>query len=100
MEMMNDDNDMSMMNVDENVLDDLKDYVGTSYILESLNPPILSRHVSNITTSYFHAYRHNLKGTFTSHYVWLVDDICDGCIGSSMTFQESSNKYFTNDNDE
>jgi hypothetical protein len=34
MEMMNDDNDMSMMNVDANV-DDLKYYVGTSDILES-----------------------------------------------------------------
>jgi hypothetical protein len=34
MEMMNDDNDTSMMNVDANV-DDLKDYVGTSDILES-----------------------------------------------------------------
>jgi hypothetical protein len=31
---MNDDNERCMMNVDANV-DDLKDYVGTSYILES-----------------------------------------------------------------
>ena len=31
--MPNDDNEMCMMNVDENV-DDLKDYVGTSGILE------------------------------------------------------------------
>jgi hypothetical protein len=34
MEMMNDDNDTSMMNIDAN-MDDLKDYVGTSNILES-----------------------------------------------------------------
>jgi len=34
MEMMNDDNDTSMMNVDANV-GDLKYYVGTSDILES-----------------------------------------------------------------
>jgi hypothetical protein len=32
--MTNDDNERCMMNVDANV-DDLKDYVGTSYILES-----------------------------------------------------------------
>jgi hypothetical protein len=35
MEMLNDDNDTSMMNVNENVLDYLKDYLGTSDILES-----------------------------------------------------------------
>jgi hypothetical protein len=35
MEMANDDNDTSMMNIDANVLDDLKDYVGTLDILES-----------------------------------------------------------------
>jgi hypothetical protein len=35
MEMTNDDNDTSMMNIDENVLDNLKDYVGKSDILES-----------------------------------------------------------------
>jgi hypothetical protein len=34
MEMMNDDNEMSIMNVDAN-MDDLKDYVGTSDILKS-----------------------------------------------------------------
>jgi hypothetical protein len=34
MAMMNDENETCMMNVDENV-DDLKDYVGTSDILES-----------------------------------------------------------------
>jgi hypothetical protein len=34
METMNGDNETSIMNVDEN-MDDLKDYVGTSYILES-----------------------------------------------------------------
>jgi hypothetical protein len=34
MEMMNDDNETSIMKVDEN-MDDLKDYVGTSDILES-----------------------------------------------------------------
>jgi hypothetical protein len=32
--MTNDDNERCMMNIDANV-DDLKDYVGTSYILES-----------------------------------------------------------------
>jgi predicted membrane protein len=50
-----------MMNVDAN-LDDLKDYVGTSiYILKSLNPPILSMHVSNLIMSNFDAYMHRLK---------------------------------------
>jgi hypothetical protein len=34
MEMMNDDNETCMMNVDAN-MDDIKYYVGTSYILES-----------------------------------------------------------------
>ena len=34
MEMMNDDNETSIMKVDTN-MDDLKDYVGTSDILES-----------------------------------------------------------------
>jgi hypothetical protein len=34
MEMENDDNEMCMMNIDAN-MDDLKDYVGTSDILES-----------------------------------------------------------------
>jgi hypothetical protein len=29
---------------------------------------------------------------FTTHYVGFVDDMCDGCIGSSMTFQESLTK--------
>jgi hypothetical protein len=48
------------MNVDKNV-DDLKYYVGTSYILESLNTLILSRHVSSLTMSNFDAYRHILK---------------------------------------
>jgi hypothetical protein len=32
--------------------------------------------------------------------VGLVDDICDGCIGSSMTFQESSDKDSIDGNDE
>jgi hypothetical protein len=51
--MMNDDNETCMMKVDENV-DDLKDYVGTSiYILKSRNPPIPSRHASNLTMSNF-----------------------------------------------
>jgi len=58
--MMNDDNEMCMMNVDAN-LDDLKYYVGTSYILESWNPPIPSRHVSSLIVSNFDAYRHILK---------------------------------------
>ena len=49
-----------MMNVEENV-DDLKDYAWTSCILESWNPCILSRHVSNLTMSNFDAYRHKLK---------------------------------------
>jgi hypothetical protein len=34
MTMTNDDNEMSIMNVDAN-MDDIKDYVGTSNILES-----------------------------------------------------------------
>ena len=39
-----------MMNIDSNV-DDLKDYAGTSSILESKNLPILLRHVSSLTMS-------------------------------------------------
>ena len=49
-----------MMNVVANV-DDLKDYVGTTWILEPLNLPTLWRHVSYLTISNFDAYRHNLK---------------------------------------
>ena len=33
----------------------------TSYILESWNPPIPSRHVSSLTMSNFDAYRHKMK---------------------------------------
>ena len=59
--MKNDDNEMCMMNIDSNV-DDLKYYVGkTIYILKSRNPPILSRHVFNLTMSNFDAYRHRLN---------------------------------------
>ena len=42
MTMMNDENDMSMMNVDENVMNDIKYYVGTLDILEYWDPPIPS----------------------------------------------------------
>jgi len=49
-----------MMNIDEN-MDDLKDYVRTSEILESWNPRILSRHVCTLTMSNFDAYRHSLN---------------------------------------
>ena len=49
-----------MMNVDENV-DDLKDYVGMTCILEPWNPPTPWRHVSYLTRSNFDAYMHNLK---------------------------------------
>ena len=55
METMNDDNETFIMNVDAN-MDDLKDYVGTSNILESWNPPIPSRHVSSLAMSNFDAY--------------------------------------------
>ena len=55
------DNETPVMNIVAN-MDDLKDYVvRTSYILESLNPPIPSRHVSSLTMSNFDAYRHILK---------------------------------------
>jgi hypothetical protein len=57
---MNDDNETCMLNVDANV-DDLKYYVGTSYILESLNPPIPSRHVSSLTMSNCDAYSYILN---------------------------------------
>jgi hypothetical protein len=49
-----------MMNVDENV-DNLKDYAGTTCILEPWNPPTPWRHVSYLTMSNFNAYKHNLK---------------------------------------
>ena len=59
--MTNDDNDRcNMMNIDANV-DDIKYYVGTSYILEYLNPPILSSHLSSLTMSSFNAYMSILK---------------------------------------
>ena len=59
--MSNDDNERcNMMNVDENV-GDLKKYVGTSYILNYLNPPVPSIHVSSLTMSNFDAYMHSLK---------------------------------------
>ena len=60
MEMMNDNNKTSIMKVDVNT-NDIKYYVGTSDILESLNPPITSRHVSCLTTSNFDGYKNNLK---------------------------------------
>ena len=49
-----------MMNVDENV-DDLKDYAGTTCILEPWKPPTPWRHVSYLTISNFDAYRPKLK---------------------------------------
>ena len=61
LEMTNDDNDTSMMNIDAKVLHYLKDYVGTLDIPKSWSPPILSRHVSSLTTSNFDAYMHSLK---------------------------------------
>ena len=53
-------NETCMMNVYENVYD-LKYYVGTSYILESWNHPILSRHLSILNMSNFDAYMYSLK---------------------------------------
>jgi hypothetical protein len=103
--MMNDDNETCMMNIDANV-DDLKDYVGTSiYILKSRNPPIPSRHVSNLTMSNFDAYKARIEeistlAPFTAHYVGSVHDIYDGCIGSSMKFQDSSDNDSIEGNDE
>jgi hypothetical protein len=63
--------------------------VGTSDILESGHPTITSWQVSTLTTSNFNACRRSLKeistlAPFTSHYAGLVDDIYDGCIGSSI----------------
>ena len=48
-----------MMNVDENV-ENHKDYVGTTWILEPWKPPTTWRHVSYLTMSNFNAYRHKL----------------------------------------
>ena len=50
-----------MMNVDENVDDLVKDYVGTTCILEPWNPPTVWRHVAYLTMSNFAAYRYKLK---------------------------------------
>jgi hypothetical protein len=58
--MTNDDNETFIMNIDVNT-DDLKYYVGISDILESLNPPIMSRNVYCLTTSNFDACKNNLK---------------------------------------
>jgi hypothetical protein len=61
MEMMNDDNETSIiLNIDENV-DDLKYYAGTSNILKYQNPPIPSRQLSSLTMSNFDAYENRLK---------------------------------------
>ena len=49
-----------IMKFDENV-DDLKDYVGTTCILEPWNLPTMWRHVSYLTMSNFNAYMHNLN---------------------------------------
>ena len=49
-----------MMNIDDNV-DDFKDYVGTTCILEPRKPPTSWRHVSYLTMSNFDAYRNKLK---------------------------------------
>ena len=58
--MTNEDNETCMLNVDGNV-DNLKHCVDASYILESWNPPIPSRHVSSVTMSNFNAYRNKSK---------------------------------------
>jgi hypothetical protein len=50
---------MMTMNVNAN-MDNLEDCVGKSDILEYRNPPIPSRHVSNLTISNFDTYRHRL----------------------------------------
>jgi hypothetical protein len=71
MEMTYDDNNTSKINVYEN-MDDIKDYVGKSNILESLNLPIMSRHMSCLTTSNFDAYKNNLKKFLSSPHSLLI----------------------------
>ena len=90
-----------IMNVDEN-FDDLKDYAGTTCILEPYNPPTPWRHVSYLTMSNFDAYRHNLKefqcsphSLLNARHRWIMALVMGLLIGiRSMTFQESFNKYF------
>ena len=95
------------MNVDENV-DDLKDYVGMTCILESWNHPTPWRHVSYVTMSNFDAYRHKLKGfQHWPHSLlnvwrrWIMELVIGLLIGRcSMTFQESFNNDSIDGNDE
>ena len=67
-----------MMNVDANV-DDIKYYVGTSGILESLNPHIPLRHVSILTISIFNACTNSLNkfqcwphSLLTMQHQWMM----------------------------
>ena len=93
-----------MMNVDEN-MDNLKDYAGTTCILEHWNPPTPWRHVSYLTMSNFDAQAQvegiSMLAPFTAQRVMSVDNgISDGLVGKrSMTFQESFDKYFFDGND-
>ena len=59
------------MNVDA-IVDNLKYYVGMSSILESRNPPILSRHVSSLTMSNFDAYRQRLMNQHWPHSLLIM----------------------------
>ena len=88
------------MNVDENV-DDLKDYVGTTCILEPWNHPTPWRHVSYLTMSNFDAYRHKLKefecwphSPLNVQHQWIMALVVGFLNGwCSMTFQESFDQY-------
>ena len=96
-----------MMNVDEN-MDDLKDYAGTTCILDPWNPPISWRHVSYQTMSNFDTYRNKLKEferwphsplSMQGHWIMaLVVGFLNGW--RSMTFQESFDKHSIDRNGE
>ena len=51
-----------MMNVDENIDNLVKDYAGTTCILEPWNHPTPWRHVSYLNMSNFDAYSHKVEG--------------------------------------
>ena len=60
MEMVNDDNETTWWTLMKN-MDNLKDYVGTTCILEPWNPLTPWRHVSYLTMSKFDTYKNKLK---------------------------------------
>ena len=89
-----------MMNVNDENIDDLKDYAGTTCILEPWNHPMPWRHMCYLTMSNFDAYKHMLKefqhwphSPLNVRCRWIMELVMVLLIGRfSMPFQESFDK--------